>query len=76
MTDNEIRKIGLVDETIYTENTENKEKYFLVYDLDKTAPRKIPATRDNVREYRTLLIRYPSLMKHAKKGRTKIWNIN
>lgn len=67
-----VRKIGLVDETVYKD--ESGKAFINVYPLDKTSPEKVILSKQSLRDYRALLTRYPSLMKHAKKGREKLWN--
>lgn len=72
MTDNELRKITAVDETVLNKDGKN---YITVYKLDQTEGQHVELNPSNIREYKRILIKYPSLMRHAKKRAHKIWNL-
>lgn len=73
LQDSYVRKIGLVDETVYTNN--KGQNIIKVYPLDKGEPEEVVLNKTNLRDYRALLSQYPSLMKHAKRGKNKLWTI-
>lgn len=72
MTDTELRKITAIDETVMNKDGKN---YITVYKLDQTEGQPVELTPTNIREYKRILIKYPSLMRHAKKRSQKLWNI-
>lgn len=72
MTDTELRKITAIDETVVSNNGKN---YITVYKLDQTEGQLVELNPTNTREYKRVLIKYPSLMRHAKKRASKIWNL-
>ena len=72
MTDNELRKITAIDETVHTKDGKN---YITVYQLDQTEGQVVELNPTKIREYKRILIQYPSLMRHAKKRAQKIWQL-